>query len=224
MTTSYYYYHWILSFTVGLWDFPGLSLETENLITPNTANRGFNDMYMSLGGLDVSCLPWDFIEPFRTSWLYNWKSLNKVHGHFPHFCYFCPSFCSTCSVLLIGGRARTSSVVKCVDSWTNSNEIVAYYSGMQCQRNWFFSAFYLWLVGTPASPSLLLIGAGRSININNVSLLCSRFKEVSFLASVWHGVWYNSNHRGFNHRHSLSANQIGLLSWQLGLYLYSGLI
>lgn len=46
-------------------------------------------MYMSLGGLDVSRLPWDFIEPFRTSWLHNWKSLMKVHGHFPHF-YFCP--------------------------------------------------------------------------------------------------------------------------------------
>lgn len=182
----YYYYHWILSFTVGLWDFPGLSLETENLITLNTANREFNDMYTSLGGSLV--VPWDFIEPFRTSRrLYSWKSL-KVHGHFPHF-HFCPIFCKRmqCIIfcqLIIGGHAKTSRVVKCVDSWTNSNEIVAYYSGMQCQRNWFFSAFYLWLVGTPASPSLLLIGAGRSININNVSLLCSRFKEVSFLASV----------------------------------------
>lgn len=185
MTILYYYYHWILSFTVGLWDFPGLSLETENLITLNTANREFNDMYTSLGGQDVSRCP------LRFYWTISYKStalqLEVAESAWTLFTLLSLPYLLQCIIfcqLIIGGHARTSSVVKCVDSWTNSNEIVAYYSGMQCQRNWFFSAFYLWLVGTPASPSLLLIGAGRSININNVSLLCSRFKEVSFLASV----------------------------------------
>lgn len=68
MTILYYYYHWILSFTVGLWDFPGLSLETENLITLNTANREFNDMYTSLGGQDVSR------RPLRFYWTISYKS------------------------------------------------------------------------------------------------------------------------------------------------------
>lgn len=189
MTILYYYYHWILSFTVGLWDFPGLSLETENLITLNTANREFNDMYTSLGGRDVSC------RPLRFYWTISYKS-TALQLEVSESAWTLSTLLSLpyllqayamYYILSVNNRRPCQNkqcIVKCVDSWTNSNEIVAYYSGMQCQRNWFFSAFYLWLVGTPASPSLLLIGAGRSININNVSLLCSRFKEVSFLASV----------------------------------------